>query len=59
MSGIGLQPPTIDPFDPAANIRTEVATAATVKVMRVEKDLAQELIRMLDPRVGSNLDRRA
>jgi len=49
----------IDPLDPGATIRARVAVAAQVKVMDVAKQMGQDLVALLDPAVGNNLNRSA
>ena len=49
----------IDPLDPGAMIRARVAVAAQVKVMDVAKQMGQDLVALLDPAVGNNLNRSA
>lgn len=49
----------IDPLDPGATIRARIAVAAQVKVMDVARQMGQELVALLDPNVGTNLNRSA
>lgn len=49
----------VDPFDVGGNIQAEVATRAAIKVMQVQKDMAGDVLRLLDPAVGTRVNRRA
>lgn len=42
----------------AGAIQAQLAALAAHKVMKIEKAMGQELVALLDPRVGANFDRR-
>jgi hypothetical protein len=49
----------VEPFDPVTNIESEIATRAAVKVLQVQREAGKELLRLLEPGVGTRLNRRA
>ena len=49
----------VDPFDVGGNIVTQVATAAAIKTLQVQADMSKEVLRLLDPSIGTRLNRRA
>jgi len=49
----------VDPFDVGTNITEQIATAAAIKVLRVQNDMSKDVLRLLDPSVGTRLNARA
>ncbi|MEO8539807.1 MAG: hypothetical protein ABI577_08720 [bacterium] len=48
--------PTSVPVDPVEGIQGHVAFSAAVKVVKVENEMAKEVVRLLDPGVGRRLN---
>jgi hypothetical protein len=62
MNMLGSLSPTsvpIDPLQPGDAVKAQVAMAAQVKVLHAQASLGAQLISLLDPQLGRNLDARA
>jgi len=51
--------PTSIPTDPVDGIAGRVAVLAAIKAVRAAAGAQAELVRLLDPKVGQNIDRSA
>lgn len=51
--------PTTIPVDPIEGIQGRVAVTAAVKAVKVENEMAKEVVQLLDPSVGRRLNARA
>jgi len=49
----------VDPFDVGVNIVTQVATAAAIKTLQLQAEMSKDVMRLLDPSVGTRLNRHA
>jgi hypothetical protein len=49
----------IDPLEPASTVKAQVAMAVAAKVLDAQRVAGAEVVRLLDPAVGRNLDVRA
>lgn len=49
----------IDPLEPASTVKAQVAMAVAAKVLDVQRAAGAQVVRLLDPAVGRNLDVRA
>ena len=49
----------VDPFDLVGNIQGEIAARAAVKVLGAQREAGKELLRLLEPGVGTRLNRSA
>jgi hypothetical protein len=57
MNMLSVLAPTSVPVDPVEGIRGQIAVAAAVKVIQVQKDMGAQVMALLDPNVGKNLNR--
>lgn len=48
--------PTSIPVDPVEGIQGQVAFTAAVKAVKVQNEMAKEVLQLLDPSVGRNLN---
>lgn len=48
----------VDPLEPAT-VKSQVAIAVAAKTLDVQRAVGAEMLRLLDPNVGQNLDARA
>lgn len=48
--------PTTIPVDPVEGIQGRVAFSAAVKAVKVENEMAKEVVRLLDPGVGRRIN---
>lgn len=48
-----------DPFGGVRALQSKVAFAATAKVMRIQRAMGEEMVALLDPNLGTKVDRRA
>lgn len=48
--------PTSIPVDPVEGIQGRVAFSAAVKAVKVENEMAKEVVRLLDPGVGRRIN---
>lgn len=48
--------PTTIPVDPVEGIQGRVAFTAAVKAVKVQNEMAKEVVRLIEPHVGRNLD---
>ncbi len=48
--------PTTVPVDPIEGIQGRVALSAAVKAVKVQNEMAKEVLRLLEPGVGRNLN---
>ncbi len=48
--------PTTIPVDPIEGIQGHVAFTAAVKAVKVQNEMAKEVLTLLDPAVGKNLN---
>ena len=59
MNMLSVLAPTSVPVDPIEGIQGQVAFAAAVKVIQVQKDMGAQIVALLDPNVGKNFNRSA
>jgi hypothetical protein len=59
MNMLSVLAPTSVPVDPVEGIQGQIAMAAAVKVLQVQKDMGAQVIALLDPNVGNNFNRAA
>jgi hypothetical protein len=62
MNMLGALAPTsvpIDPLEPGDSVQAQVALLAQVKVLHAQRAMGAELVALLDPNVGRNLNARA
>lgn len=48
--------PTTVPVDPVEGIQGHVAFTAAVKAVKVENEMAKDVVRLLDPNVGRRVN---
>ncbi len=56
MNLLGALAPTTIPVDPVEGIAGRVAFTAAVKAVKVGQEMAREVVQLLDPAVGRNLN---
>lgn len=59
MNMLSVLAPTPIPVDPVEGIKGQIAMAAAVKVIQIRQAIGAEIVALLDPHVGKNLNRSA
>lgn len=59
MNMLSVLAPTSIPVDPVEGIKGQIAMAAAVKVIQVQRAMGAEVVALLDPNVGKNFNRSA
>ncbi|MCK9518361.1 MAG: putative motility protein [Dehalococcoidia bacterium] len=49
----------VDPLEPATPVQAQVAMAIAAKVLDIQETAGAEVVRLLDPQVGQNLNVKA
>lgn len=49
----------VDPFDVGGNVVTQAATAAAIKTLQLQAGMSKDVLRLLDPSLGTRLNRHA